>query len=200
MLPPRSTTQAASPGQADAAEALLRAAKAGDRDALASLVCRFQNAVVAQLRGILAPAGRDAWIEDLAQETFLRAFGAIDRFEGSASRMRPWLVTIATRLALNELRRKRASDRPVDTVLDLEPARAGRPDTDAQLVGQGVQRALASLPATFRAAFLLRELHGLDYAEVARILEVDLGTVKSRLSRARARLRAALESEGEPRR
>jgi RNA polymerase sigma-70 factor (ECF subfamily) len=79
--------------------------------------------------------------------------------------------------------------------MDLQPAVMGDPAHDAPLVGRGVEAAVLSLSPPLRAAFLLRELHGFDYADIAEALDVDLGTVKSRLSRARARLREALGGE-----
>ena len=171
---------------------MLERAKGGDPAACRAIVEAHQRAVFAQLRGMLAPVGRGSVVEDLAQDTFLRAFRALPRFEGSPVRLRAWLVTIATRVALNELRRRQPRVEAFDAVEDRMAARRGDPRADASLVGRGIAAAIGELPDTFRAAFLLRELHGLDYAEIATTLDVDLGTVKSRLSRARARLRAAL--------
>ena len=181
------------PAQAAPGADWLERARRGDRHAWRGLVKAHQGAVFGQLRGMLNPVGRGAGVEDLAQETFLRAFRALPRFEGEPSRLRPWLLTIATRLALNELQRRRVPATEVDTVREQWTAGGqGDPDRHAPVVGRAVQRAIAELPDAFRAAFLLREVHGLDYAEIATTLGVDLGTVKSRMSRARARLRAAL--------
>lgn len=170
----------------------LHRARNGDRVAWRGIVVAHQGAVFAQLRGMLAPVGRAATVEDLAQETFLRAFRALDRFEGSSARLRPWLLTIATRLALNELERRRVPAREVDTVCERWGGDHGNPDRHAPVIGRAVQQAIADLPDAFRAAFLLREVHGLDYGEIAATLGIDVGTVKSRMSRARARLRSAL--------
>jgi RNA polymerase sigma-70 factor (ECF subfamily) len=188
------TPHAAPTGPED--DVLVRA-KGGDPAACRAIVEAHQRAVFAQLRGMLAPVGQGAAVEDLAQDTFLRAFRALHRFEGSASRMRAWLVTIATRVALNALRRQRPRVEDFDTVADRVAARSGDPGRDGRVVGRGIASAIGELPDTFRAAFLLRELHGLDYAEIATTLDVDLGTVKSRLSRARSRLRAALSHSNE---
>jgi RNA polymerase sigma-70 factor (ECF subfamily) len=171
---------------------LLARAKKSDPAACRAIVEAHQRAVFAQLRGMLAPVGRGAAVEDLAQDTFLRAFRALHRFEGSSARLRAWLVTIATRVALNALRQSRVRVEDLDTVAERVAAKSGDPRCDGCVVGRGIASAIGELPDTFRAAFLLRELHGLDYAEIATTLDVDLGTVKSRLSRARARLRAAL--------
>lgn len=178
--------------RAQADDDMLVRAQRGDRSACRELVRRHERRVVGQLRAILVPAGRAAVVEDLAQETFLRAFRALPRFVGDGrARLSTWLVTIATRVALNELRRRRPRAVELDTI--AETIQSGRPqDRPDAAVDRAIERAIADLPPAFRGAFLLRELHGLDYAEIAELCEVDLGTVKSRLSRARARLRDAL--------
>lgn len=175
--------------------ALVEAARAGDPVAARGLVRRYERAVFAQLRGVLAPAGRGALVEDLAQETFLRAFRALPRYIGDGrAKFSTWLLTIATRLALNELRRRSGREAALDTVDEWisdgvdATARTG-------LIGRKVVTAVGRLSAPLRAAFLLREIQGFEYAEIAEALEVDLGTVKSRLSRARAQLRAEIGEE-----
>lgn len=173
---------------------ILARAQRGEPGACRMIVRAYERRVAGQLRAMLTPAGRAGLVEDLAQEVFLRAFRALPRFEpqGRAS-LATWLVTIATRVALNELRRRRPSVRGLDTVAEAYGGcRHGQPVSP---IGRAIERAVADLPAVYRGAFLLRELHGLDYAEIAKLCEVDLGTVKSRLSRARAKLRAALEDE-----
>src|SRR5689334_16017383 len=87
--------------------ALVAAAVGGDRSACRTLVRRYERAVFAQLRGVLLPSGRATVVEDLAQETFLRAFRALPRYTSDGrAKFSTWLLTIATRLALNELRRR----------------------------------------------------------------------------------------------
>lgn len=181
----------AQPSTAD--DRLLARAKAGDAAACRALVERHQRRVFAQLRGLLRPAGREALVEDLAQETFLRAFRGLDRFSGDIDRaLCAWLVTIATRVGLNELRRRAPPLRELNTIDETIGTGRADPSVQGRLVGRGIDDAVRELPPTYRAAFLLRELHGFEYAEIARLLEIDLGTVKSRLSRARSRLRDAL--------
>jgi len=171
---------------------VLKRAQQGDAAACRTLVLRHQRRVFGQLRAMLAPVGRAGMVEDLAQETFLRAFRALPRFQGDGrARLGTWLATIATRVALNELRRRPPRIECLDTVTESVHGH-DEAVADRQASAQAIERAVAELSPTYRGAFLLRELHGLDYAEIADTLSIDIGTVKSRLSRARARLREAL--------
>ncbi len=170
---------------------LVLAAKRGDRNALRELVRKHQGAVGGLLRRMLGPVGLGALTEDLAQETFLRAFRALDRFDpdGPAT-FSTWLLKIAARLAINELARKRPRVEPNAELVDVDsPERAH----DRRRMAAAIEQAVAELPPPFRAAFVLREYNGLDYAEIAQMLQLELGTVKSRLSRARRLLRERLK-------
>ncbi|MCA9708347.1 MAG: sigma-70 family RNA polymerase sigma factor [Myxococcales bacterium] len=182
--------ETAQPGEA--IDLVLRRAQQGDAAACRALVLRHQRRVLGQLRAMLTPVGRGALVEDLAQETFLRAFRALPRFRGDGrASFGTWLVTIATRVALNELRRRPPRTECLDTVTEsVDPGRFAAAERHAS--AQAIERAVADLSPAYRGAFLLRELHGLDYGEIADVLEIDVGTVKSRLSRARAKLRQAL--------
>ena len=186
---PSADTDQGKPRAIDPDAACIAAAKRGDRAACRALVQRHQRRVFGTLRAIVGPAGRAGVVEDLAQETFLRVFRALPRFDGDgAAKFSTWLGTIATRVALNELRRRRPPTVVLDTVAEQLPSGIGT----ATPIAAAIERAIEGLSPTYRGAFVLRELHGLEYAEIARVLEVDLGTVKSRLSRARALLREAL--------
>jgi RNA polymerase sigma-70 factor (ECF subfamily) len=166
-------------------ELTLKRAQRGDDRACRDLVLAYQRRVFALLGRLL---GRSPMVEDLAQETFLRVFRALPAFSPSGpARLSTWILTIATRLALDELRKRR----PQAAAVEL----AQPPEADARALGRAIENAVAALPPEFRAAFLLREYHGLEYDEIARALDVDLGTVKSRLSRARSQLREALKDE-----
>src|SRR5262245_58993116 len=166
---------------------LLRAQR-GEAAACRALVVKYQRPVFALLSRMLAPSGRLALVEDLAQETFLRAFRALSAFDRAGrARLSTWILTIATRLGIDELR-KQAPSEPLERA-----SRVAAPGhSDARLEARAIARALAELAPEYRAAFLLRELHDLEYAEIALALGIDLGTVKSRLFRARAALREAL--------
>lgn len=179
------------PKEAELDEVTVRRARRGDAAAWRALVERYQRPVFALL-GRMLGAGRRALVEDLAQETFLHVLRALDGFTARGpAKLSTWILTIAARRAIDELRRKPAE------VPAPEPVE--RPDAafDRARLAAAIQRAIADLAPEYRAAFLLREYHGLDYAEIAEALRIDLGTVKSRLSRARAALRAALSETPE---
>jgi RNA polymerase sigma-70 factor, ECF subfamily len=185
-------------GDRELDEVTLARAQIGDRAAQAVLIERYQRPVFALLSRMLG--GQRALVEDLAQETFLRVLRSLHGFDRRGpARLSTWILTIATRLALDDLRRR--TPRPEDAVVaGSTPAVLPRPDQDAnrRALALALVRAVESLGTPFRAAFLLREVHGLTYEQIARALDIDPGTVKSRLARARAVLQRALaEVHGE---
>jgi RNA polymerase sigma-70 factor, ECF subfamily len=171
-------------------ELTLRRAQRGEERAWRDLIARTQQPVHALIWRMFAGRARHR-VEDLVQETFVRVLRALPGFDpaGPAS-LSTWILTIATRVALDELRRTE----PVR--LEGEPEARERADHDAERarLGRAIATAVASLPDGQRAAFVLREYHELDYAAIASALDIDLDTVKSRLHRARAALRAHLAS------
>lgn len=167
----------------------LARAQRGDAAAWRALVERHQGAVFALL-GRLLGGGRRATIEDLAQDTFLAVFRQLPAFQSNGpARLSTWILTIASRRAIDELRRRPAAAVAADDIVARDRADDA---LDRRRIAAAIDRALADLAPEYRAAFVLRELHGLEYADIAHALEIDLGTVKSRLARARAALRAAL--------
>ncbi len=169
-------------------ELTLRRAQRGDERAWRDLIERYQRPVHALIWRLLGGRAKHR-AEDLTQETFVRVLRALPGFDptGPAS-LSTWMLTIATRLALNELRR------PEHASLEADPIGAQRSDAESerQRLGAAIARGVSALPEAQRAVFVLREYHDLDYQDIAAVLEVDLGTVKSRLARARAALRAHL--------
>ena len=167
----------------------IRRAANGDAKAARELVDRYQHRVFALISRMLWRHGR-ATIEDIAQDTFLRVFQNLRKFEiDGPAKLSTWILTIAARRSIDELRRIR----PIPTD-DLRGTSIDRTDADAmrkQLIA-AIEAALADLSPELRAAFLLREYHGLEYTEIARSLAIELGTVKSRLARARTLLRERL--------
>lgn len=181
------------PARAELDEVTLARAQRGDTAATRALVERYQGPVFALLGRMLL--GR-AEVEDLAQETFMRVFTALPRFDrAGAAKLSTWILTIASRVALDTLARRAPAPAASDSDLASIPARpadAADAGADRKALRRALEDAVAALPPAFRAAFLLREYHGLEYDEIARALDIELGTVRSRLARARAELRATL--------
>ena len=177
----------------DLDEITLTRARRGEPRAFAALVTRYQRPVHAVLGRVLIGVASAAEVDELAQEVFLRVFRALPGFESRGpGRLTKWVLTIAGRLAIDELRRPRATV----TAIDAEALASEAPPPDASTrrrdLAAALARALDALTPEQRATFVLREFHDFDYDELARALDVDLGTVKSRLSRARTVLRAFL--------
>jgi RNA polymerase sigma-70 factor (ECF subfamily) len=168
----------------------LERCKSQDRMAFRAFVVRYERPVFALLSRML---GHGAHVEDLAQEAFLRAYRAFPNFDlAGPARPSTWLLTIATRLALDAKKRRTVDSAAFEPAIDPltpETERARRE------LGRAIARAADRLPDDQRAAFVLAELHGFSTAEVARALDVNENTAKTRLFRARAALREALAKE-----
>lgn len=179
-------------------EVTLRRAQRGDEAACRALVERYQRPVFGLLHRMLGPH-RSSRVEDLSQDTFLHVFRSLAGFAPlGPARLSTWILTIASRRAVDELRREGRTGAGLAVSLgDDDAVSPARADDGARetAVAARVAAAVARLAPEFRAAFVLRIYHGLEYAEIARALAVDLGTVKSRLARARAELRRALRGE-----
>jgi len=149
--------------------------------------------------------------EDVVQEAYLRAFRYFDSFRGAADEdARPWLLGIVRNTSYSWLQSARRSNEQVaydeDAQVDesLEPAaamgleRGHAENPETQLVRKALRMqlnsAIASLPATFREVLILREIEEMPYDSIAAAMQIPIGTVMSRLSRARGMLRAALET------
>jgi len=170
------------------------AAQVGDPAACRALIARHQRSVGSLLRRMLAGTGLDGQGEDLAQETFLRAFAALPRFDPDGpARLSTWLLTIATRLALQAIERRRIPADEFDDMSSGVHVAADELAPDRARLGEAIATAVGRLPPPYRAVFVLREFHGFEYIEIARSLQIDVGTVKSRLWRARAALQRALK-------
>lgn len=178
-------------------ELTLARAQRGDEPARRALVLRYQDPVFALLWRLLGGTRRQAMVEDVAQETFLRVFRELPRFvQGGPARLSTWIFTIATRLALMELRRRPLRDaEAIDQHAEFPAPTTAQPDhlAERRALGDAIERALAALPDRTRAVVVLRDYHEFEYAEIAEMLDLDLGTVKSRLFRGRMALRKALK-------
>ena len=184
--------KSAPPTFVELADSVLGRVASGDDAATRQFVLHYQDLVYGYLSRLLGARDQTSMVEDVAQDTFIRALGALERFDPTGpARVSTWILTIATRRAIDLLRRTRNH---VD--LDTVPLIAGeRPDR--RVITRSVYRAIASLSPEQRAAFLLREFYGLTVAETAEALETAPGTVKSRVARARIQLRASLRGRYE---
>jgi RNA polymerase sigma-70 factor (ECF subfamily) len=180
---------------------LVERCASGDEAASAELVAEHQRMVVQLAINLLGD--RDEAL-DLSQEVFLRVFRTIHRFRGHSS-LRTWIYRIAVNQARNRHRFWRRRHRADQVSLDAHVAAhgdvlsGGTPGPDRILaqkeLGERLQSALDRLPFDQRTAIVLREIDGLKYEEIAYSLGVAVGTVKSRLTRARQALRLELAGE-----
>lgn len=172
-------------------------ARRGDQDAFAQLV-RDNERRVYTLALRLCGNPEDAM--DLAQETFLRAWSALPNFRGSSS-FSTWLYRLTYNACVDFLR-KNSLRREVSLPLTEEapdvPDHTGDPHQalERKERRQALERGLARLPEHYRSVLVLRELSGLSYREIGDVLKLDLGTVRSRLARARGELRKILRKDG----
>lgn len=161
---------------------LLPAAQDGDREAIDALLRRHEERLHAVCRRI---TGDPTDALDALQEAMIAIVRGLPRFDGR-SRASTWMYRVTTNACLDELRRRRR--RPADPLPEVEPAPAsGAPGVGDRVAARtDIDAALASLPPEFRAPVVLRDLIGHDYAEIAEILDLPPGTVRSRIARGRA--------------
>lgn len=178
---------------------LIRAALRGNLDAFNRLVLRHQDAVYSAAYRLMGDPDSAA---DMAQETFIAAYRRLDTYRGGS--FRAWVLRIATNACYDELRRRKR--RPATHLDDLPggdsddgpplPSPAATPEERAQQgeLNAAIQDCINALPADQRHALVLSDIEGYSYQEIADLQRVQLGTVKSRLSRARAAMRHCLEA------
>jgi len=170
-------------------------AKEGDMPAFESLVKAFERPIYYLC---LRMAGAPQAADDLAQETFVRAYGALSGFEDGRD-FYAWLRRIAVNASLNHLRAAKREEPLGDR--EPTPCRDMPQDELQNREAEGkFQEALGALPSDQRAVFVLRVFEDQSYRDIARALGISRGTVMSRLSRARQKLRAALSALDERRR
>jgi RNA polymerase sigma-70 factor (ECF subfamily) len=173
-------------------DALIGRAQAGDRDALERLLRRHYNRIYAVCRRVTA---HDADAADAAQNTLIAVARGLPRFD-VRSRFSTWVYRIAVNCSIDELRRRsRWPSASVDpSLLETSPGDAAMDRIETSPERMDVDAALRQLPAPFRAAVVLRDMCGLDYAEIAEILDLPPGTVRSRIARGRGALVRLLAS------
>ena len=177
----------------DATDAgLLASAQGGNLFAFDEIVRRYQRRVYSTALRIVR---RHDLADDVTQEAFLRAHRALASYDRGRP-FGPWICRIAANLAINHVRSPEAREEALDEgALDRSPAAASDGPLDAVLEKEArsvLEDAVGRLPAEQRAVFVLRTFEDLSYKEIAEALDLSVGTVMSRLSRAREKLRGAL--------
>lgn len=184
--------------------ALIQLARSGDLDAFNRLVLAYQDIVYSQAYRMLSDG--DA-ADDATQEAFISAYRKLSSYRGGS--FRAWLLRIVTNASYDELRRrKRRPTTPLEP-LDEEGDEVESPNWIADQnelpedmvargeLGSAILNCIEGLPPEFRAVVYLVDVQGLDYAEASAVIDKPLGTVKSRLARARLRLRDCLQGQRE---
>ncbi len=180
--------------------ALIHDARLGSLDAFNALVMAYQDMVFNQAYRVIGEPGA---AEDAAQETFISAYRKLHTYRGGS--FRAWLLRIVTNACYDELRRRKR--RPV-THLEpqnaegeefdsphwmIDPGTSPEQEFQARELAEAIQRCLNELPDEFRIVVVLIDVQGFDYAEASAVAEKPLGTIKSRLARARRRMQECLQ-------
>jgi RNA polymerase sigma-70 factor (ECF subfamily) len=178
---------------------LIHSAQRGDLEAFNRLVLAYQDVLFNTALRIL---GDESAASDATQEAFISAFRSLASYRGGS--FRAWLLRTVTNACYDELRRRqRRPSIPLEPVSDNEevetphwladPTPTPEEQLDQAELEHAIQHCLDNLPADFRAVVVLADIQGLDYSEVAAALQKPLGTIKSRLARARLKLRDCLQ-------
>ena len=187
-------------------KALILRCQDGDSDAFSHVILQYERKAVGYALRML----RDSYeAEDAAQEAFLRAWRKIDTFDPDAPFL-PWLLTIVNRVCLDMLRKKtrtgehthmsihQTSDGEDEYALQIEDTAPGPHEMLRKKTAMEVlERAIDQLSQEHKTMILMRDMNGLEYDEIAKATGMALGTVKSRISRARIALRKILEKDRE---
>lgn len=182
-------------------QSLIASARKGDRRAFNQLVMLYQSMVYNLAYRILGDPEAAA---DATQDAFLSAYKAMPKFRGGS--FKAWLLRIVTNACYDQLRVKQR--RPADSLDDLpveqdhvrylrDPSEQPDEFVERRELNGLIQRGIESLPAEQRVVVVLSDVQGMSYQEIAEIAGLSLGTVKSRLSRGRTKLRDYLQRQGE---
>jgi len=186
----------------DQEQAVIRRVLDGETDAFEELVLAYQKNVY---NLALRMTGNEEDAFDVSQDAFLRAYNALSGFRGD-SKFSVWLYRLTSNISIDYLRRRTRSRAESLTVLDEddEPTELDIPDerfspealTEKRELRRAVREGLVLLPEDYRKILTLREIGGLSYEEIAQALDLEVGTVKSRLFRARKKLCGILLEQG----
>ena len=176
---------------------LVARALEGDLPSFERLVARYQNKIMGYATRMLS--NREE-AEDVTQEVFIKAYRSMDSFRGESS-FSTWIYRIATNLCIDRLRKKKRSPQQaysLDEPMDKDEEKGGReiPDTsteptravEKEELRQRVREMVAEMPEKLRAVLIMCDMQGMPYEDIAKVLNVPVGTVKSRLFHARADL------------
>ena len=164
-------------------DTLVDAARSGDRDSLERLLAENIDRIHALCRRM---TGNDADGADATQEALIKIVTNLGRFDGRST-FSTWAYRIATNACLDEIRRRQR--RPIPFDQDSFPVGTNTTDVASTVAAAvDVDAALDRIPPDFRVAVVLRDLCGLDYAEISEVLDIPPGTVRSRIARGRAAL------------
>jgi RNA polymerase sigma-70 factor (ECF subfamily) len=169
--------------------ALIDRARSGDSGAFRQLYDAHVDRVY---RLAFRMCGEDDMARDMTQETFIRVHERLDQFRGDSA-FSTWLHSIAVSVTLNGLRKTRriqSREEALDDAMPLAATTAPRAEPDLR---DRLRAAIAALPEIYRSVFVMHDLEGYNHMEIATALKVAEGTSKARLSRARSRLREALD-------
>ena len=172
-------------------DATIRRILEGDVEAFGLLVNRYRGPVIRMIRNIV---GDGHLSEDVSQEVFLRAYGKLASFDPALSRFSTWLFTIARNLGLNAFKKRKRIPTPRDLPEEVDHSAPHERLVRGELF-EKLDAALDGLPPKLRTALILSDIEQLPYADVAQIEGIRIGTVKSRISRARRKLRSALNED-----
>jgi RNA polymerase sigma-70 factor (ECF subfamily) len=163
----------------------------GDNDAFKEIVRKYEPRVAATVIGML---GHGPEAEDIGQETFVRLYQSLHKFRGESS-LATYITRIAINLSLNEIRRRGRRRQIYLTNSEEKIERLADPGnySEQKEMGELIYRGLQKLPAKFRSVIVLRLIDGYSTEETAKILNLPVGTVLSRLSRAQIKLKTILE-------
>ena len=170
--------------------ALVDAVRRGEAGSREALYHRFKRRVYALAARIVGPV--DA--EEVAQEAFIRIFRGLTKFRGDAA-LATWIYRLAVNAALSHRTRRAAAAQP-EAGDDVEMQASADPPRGDAVLRARIERALARLPVGYRTVIVLHDIEGLEHEEVAQILRCHVGTSKSQLHKARARLREMLAADG----
>jgi RNA polymerase sigma-70 factor, ECF subfamily len=184
--------------------ALIIAAQQGDITAFNNLVVTYQDLVYNQAYRMM---GEPEYAADASQEAFISAYRNLRSYRGGS--FRAWLLRIVTNACYDELRRRQR--RPTTSLEPLDdggeemesphwladPGETPEDSLERAELGTAIQNCLDDLPLDFRSAVILVDIQGMDYSEAAQTVGKPVGTIKSRLARARSRLRDCLQGFGE---